>query len=155
MCLAAALTAQRKPVNFPEKTTAGDNDAIYSQEDGADKKIKFSTARKYFLPNINTIATAAPDSTGNTLYLGQFIQTPGDSIYYIDGTGRAILVFDSGITGGGNVNVYEIATAADTTTIVSPNEGDLAYVNDSLLFIRGSYWSVSYTHLTLPTKPSV
>lgn len=140
MCLAAALTAQRKPVNFPEKTTAGDNDAIYSQEDGADKKIKFSTARKYFLPSINTIATAAPDSTGNTLYLGQFIQTPGDSIYYVDGTGRAVLIFDSAVTGGGNVNVYEIATAADTTTIVSPNEGDLAYVSDSLLFVRGSSW---------------
>ncbi|PHN00601.1 hypothetical protein, partial [Flavilitoribacter nigricans] len=102
LLLAVSLSAQRKPITFPEKTTAGDNDAIYSQEDGADKKIKFATARKYFVPVINPIPIAsAPPATGNTLNLGNFVQVGDSLLYYIDGTGRAIQVGGSGTGGGG------------------------------------------------------
>lgn len=103
LLLAADLAGQgRKPITFPEKTTAGDNDAIYSQEDGADKKIKFVTARKYFVPVINPIPIANPPAaTGNTLNLGNFVQVGDSLLYYIDGTGRAIQIGGSGTGGGG------------------------------------------------------
>jgi len=114
-CFDAA--AQRKPVTFPEKTTAGDNDAIYSQEDGADKKILFHTARKYFLPLVNPILRdTAPPATGNTTLLGQFLTVDGtNDIYYVDGAGRALRM---GISQAALDSTLQLALAADSLYII-------------------------------------
>ncbi len=120
-CFDAA--AQRKPVTFPEKTTAGDNDAIYSQEDGADKKIKFSTARKYFLPLVNVIERdTAPPATGNTTLLGQFLTVTGsEDVYYVDGAGRSIRM---GVAQPALDSALQLALVADSLYIILGVEPD-------------------------------
>jgi len=42
-------------------------------------------------------------------------------------------------------DVYVIATAADTTTITSPNEGDFAYVDTTLMFLRSELAWVQFS----------
>lgn len=122
--LAVSLFGQgQKPRNFPEKTTAGDNDAIYTQEDGADKKIKFSNARKYFLPLVNPIELGSPPAaSGNTLQLGQFV-TVADTIWYIDGAGNSVRLFNPGVD-----TEYidaQLAFDSDRAILRSPGPGDV------------------------------
>lgn len=165
-----SLTAfgQVKPKDFPEKTTATGSDHIYSQGDGSDKKILFSTAKKYFTPAINTTPIAyVPTPTGNGSNLMEFVKTAGDSIYYIDAGGKAFLLFDpaaagasawgdlSGIPAGFADGVDNVNDADDSATNElaeftaapgapgSPNQGDLWWKNttDSVFVYDGGNWA--------------
>ncbi|RMF45492.1 MAG: hypothetical protein D6751_07340, partial [Deltaproteobacteria bacterium] len=93
--------AQVRPDLAPTKVPDG-NDAIYTQEDGALKKVKFSEARKYFAPDVQLVEiNYTPAATGNTQNLNEFVKVSGTGeVYYIDPEGRAMLI-ESPVTGSG------------------------------------------------------
>jgi hypothetical protein len=113
--------AQRKPRDFPEKTTAADNDAIYTQEHGADGKIKFATAKRYFAPNyVTTPIGYVPTPTGNASNRTEMVKDSLGNVWYIDGAGDAVQLFtpmmgtgiDTSIIIGNSV--YIVTMAGDT-----------------------------------------
>lgn len=86
----AATYSQKKPNDFPEKTTAVGLDEIYSQYNDTAVRIKFSTARKYFAPDAQMIASSTiPSTTGNT-ERNVILTDPNGDIWFIDWNGDAI-----------------------------------------------------------------
>ena len=102
--LFAGLVAigQVRPKDFPEKTSATGSDHIYSQGDGSDKKILFSTAKRYFTPDVRPAAVGyVPNETGNTSNLMEFVKDTNGDIWFIDAGGDAFMLFDASGGGGG------------------------------------------------------
>lgn len=116
---------QTKPRNFPEKTTASDNDAIYTQESGGDKKILFATAKKYFAPNANTIPIAyVPTPTGNALNRTEFVKDSLDRIWFIDGAGDGFLLE----AGAPTTQTFTNLTTGNTVTLAGSAPTDVAQI---------------------------
>lgn len=105
----------QRPSTFPEKTTASPLDAIYTQEDGTNKKLLLSTARRYFGARITTSATA-PAPTGNAEGLRNrlILVTPDSVTYFVDWNGDAVLL------GGGAAEV-ELREGPPDTLCVGAN----------------------------------
>lgn len=109
------LTGQgQRPSTFPEKPSALATDAIYTQEDGTNKKILLSTARRYFGARITTGSAPAP--TGNSEGLrNRFILVVPDSItYFVDWNGDAVLL-------GGGAEEVELRPGPPDTLCVGVN----------------------------------
>ena len=90
------LSAQTKPSNFTEETNPNNsNFEFYSQKNDEPRRATFNNMKKNMVPDVNTTPIAyVPTSTGNASNRTQFVQTAGDSIYYIDGYGDAFLLYD-------------------------------------------------------------
>jgi hypothetical protein len=90
------LSAQTKPSNFTEETNPNNsNFEFYSQKGDSSRRATFNNMKKNMVPDVNTTPIAyVPASTGNASNRTQFVQTAGDSIYYIDGYGDAFLLYD-------------------------------------------------------------
>jgi hypothetical protein len=96
LLLATISFAQVRPDNFPLQTAPdSSNFEVYSQKNGITRRANLWALKKYFAPYIKATPIAyVPASTGNTLDLSTFALTGGDSLYYIDGAGRAALIYD-------------------------------------------------------------
>lgn len=90
------LHAQTKPSNFTEETNPNNsNFEFYSQKADSSRRSTFNNVKKNMVPDVNTVAISyVPALTGNSSNKTQFVQTAGDSIYYIDGYGDAFLLYD-------------------------------------------------------------
>jgi hypothetical protein len=90
------LNAQTKPSNFTEETNPNNsNFEFYSQKSDSSRRSSFTNMKKNMVPDVNTVAISyVPALTGNSSNKTQFVQTAGDSIYYIDGYGDAFLLYD-------------------------------------------------------------
>lgn len=90
------LHAQTKPSNFTEETNPNNsNFEFYSQKADSSRRASFTNMKKNMVPDVNTVAISyVPALTGNSSNKTQFVQTAGDSIYYIDGYGDAFLLYD-------------------------------------------------------------
>lgn len=89
-------SAQVRPDNFTEVTAPdSSNFEVYSQKNGLPRRANLWNLKKYYVPGVDVNQISfVPTPTGNTDSLTQFVQTAGDSIYYIDGAGNATLLFD-------------------------------------------------------------
>lgn len=88
------------PRNFTEKNPADGSEAIYTREDGVNRKITFPNAKKYFTPNVNTtLINYTPTATGNANNKMEFVkhQTSG-KIWFIDSAGDAFLLYSPDAT---------------------------------------------------------
>lgn len=135
---ASAQDGTTRPDAFPSKTTPEADDAIYSQEDGGNPvKILFSDARKYFGAQVVSQASA-PSASGNSESVrNKLIQVTSDnSIWFVDGAGIGIRLYNPAAASGGNV--YVLDAMSDTTTISTPLEGDIAYVDSTLVAFRST-----------------
>lgn len=121
--VAQAQVAGVKPSEFTEETNPNiANFEFYSQKDDSTRRATFLSVQKNMSPQVNWSAIDfVPDSTGNETNLVQFVVTPGDSIFYIDGYGDAILIWNP----------------ADTTLSGSLS-GDSLTINN-LLFLLSDY----------------
>lgn len=85
-----------KPNEFTEETNPNTaNFEFYSQKNDSIRRASFLNVQKNMAPQVTWSAiNFVPDSTGNVSNLVQFVVTAGDSIFYIDGYGDAILLYD-------------------------------------------------------------
>lgn len=96
LMLCVSVYSQIKPSDFPQETNPNNaNFEFYSQKSDTTKRATFNNVKKNMVPDVNTTAiTFVPAATGNSTNRMQFVQTAGDSIYYIDGYGDAFLLYD-------------------------------------------------------------
>lgn len=96
LMLCVSVYSQTKPSNFTEETNPNNaNFEFYSQKSDSLRRASFNNVKKNMAPDVNTTAiTFVPAATGNSTNRMQFVQTAGDSIYYIDGYGDAFLLYD-------------------------------------------------------------
>ncbi|MBK7338372.1 MAG: hypothetical protein IPJ00_20430 [Saprospirales bacterium] len=117
-----------KPNEFTEEENPNNaNFEFYSQKSDSIRRATFLNVQKNMAPQVTWAAIDyVPDSTGNESNLVQFVVTEGDSIFYIDGYGDAILLWnpaDTLLTG---------SLAADNTLTVANLIFDLADYRQTL-----------------------
>jgi hypothetical protein len=125
-------TAQRRPNNFPEKTVAESTDAIYTQEDGAAKKIRLDTARKYFAAEIMSI-TYEIDSTGLNIVdslRGNFVEDNSGDKWYVGYDKTATRV--SGGGGSNSITYVDTSYTSGNAVIFASGTGVTFASNASL-----------------------
>lgn len=98
LVFSATAFSQKKPNDFPEQTTASGLDEIYSQYNNSAVRIKFSTARKYFAPDVKLVASSTVPSTTGNAERNAVITDPNGDIWFIDWNGDAIRIQQGGIT---------------------------------------------------------
>lgn len=135
------LVSQQRPSTFPEKLNASDLDAIYTQEDGVNRKLKFYVARRYFSAAVNPVSiNYTPAGAGNVTNLGEFVKVQStQDVYYIDGYGRSTLILPGANSG---VQLWKIDALADTTTLTDADLGAIAYTETAIAFRDTSQWLV-------------
>lgn len=129
-----------KPNEFTEEENPNNaNFEFYSQKADSIRRATFRNVQKNMAPQVTWAAIDyVPDSTGNENNLVQFVVTEGDSIFYIDGYGDAILLCnptDTLLTGS--------LSADDTLTIanlvfdlsVYRQTIDTAFILDDTLYL--------------------
>lgn len=94
--LPSFLFSQVRPDHFTEETSPdSSNFEVYSQKNGTPRRGNLWNLKKYYVPGVNVTPIGyVPPATGNTANLTELVQTAGDSIFYIDGAGNALLLFD-------------------------------------------------------------
>ena len=95
LLLSCSLFAQVKPNEFQEATEITNSDfEFYSQKSDSTRRASANTVKEFMVPDVDRTRTTAPDTTGNTMDLMEFLFTHGDSIYYLDSEGDAALLYD-------------------------------------------------------------
>lgn len=133
--------AQVRPDQFPLQTNiTGTNFEVYSQYGGVNTKTLPIYMKEYFVPNVDSAwqAFTFTDSIGVVDSLRMmFIKDNRGRVFYVDADGDALLLKDTAQAVG---NVYALATLADTSTVASPVEGDIAVIGSDTLLFYETYW---------------
>lgn len=133
--------AQVRPDQFPLKTThTGTDFEIYSQYGGVNEKTTPFYLKYYYTPNVDSAwqAFTFTDSIGIADSLRMmFLKDNRGRVFYVDADGDALLLKDTAQAVG---NVYALATLADTSTVASPVEGDIAVIGSDTLLFYETYW---------------
>lgn len=133
--------AQVRPDQFPLKTThTGTDFEIYSQYGGVNEKTTPFYLKYYYAPNVDSAwqAFTLTDSIGIADSLRMmFLKDNRGRVFYVDADGDALLLKDTAQAVG---NVYALATLADTSTVATPVEGDIAVVGSDTLLFYEAYW---------------
>jgi len=135
--------AQVRPDQFPLQTNiTGTNFEVYSQYGGVNTKTLPIYMKEYFVPNVDSSwqAFTFTDSIGVVDSLRMmFLKDNRGRVWYVDADGDALLLKDTAQAVG---NVYALATLADTSTVASPVEGDIAVVGADTLLFYETYWLI-------------
>lgn len=133
--------AQVRPDQFPLKTThTGTDFEIYSQYGGVNEKTTPYYLKYYYAPNVDSAwqAFTFTDSIGVVDSLRMmFLKDNRGRVFYVDADGDVLLLKDTAQAVG---NVYALATLADTSTVASPVEGDIAVIGSDTLLFYETYW---------------
>jgi hypothetical protein len=112
-----ASYGQVKPSLFPEVSSIDNsNFEFYSQKDSS-RRASVMTVKKAMVPDVDRTRTTAPDTTGNTLNLMEYLITPGDSVYYTDAAGVSVLLFNPAL------NIQSPSLSNDTLYLSQVNSG--------------------------------
>lgn len=133
--------AQVRPDQFPLETNPNNsNFETYSQKNGVNTRASLLDLKEYFTPNVDSAwqAFTFTDSIGIADSLRMmFVKDNRGRVFYVDADGDALLLKDTAQAVG---NVYALATLADTSTVASPVEGDIAVIGSDTLLFYETYW---------------
>lgn len=142
MCAGVLGISQVRPDAFIEESNPNNsNFETYSQKGGQSRRASLANLRKYF--GADVVYGSTPELTGNAENMRNkfLIVLPDSIVWFVDFNGDAARL-GAGTGADGGANVYEATELSDTLSIVSPNEGDVLYITDTIAFRGESAWLV-------------